>query len=214
MPIKSKTDNSSTKDVKEEINKGNTVKQQPIINNNIKLEENDKAFKKILEEKDKKIKELSDQIQSLNFNFKIELEKRAKIAQEQLDKKVAEISSKYAQEAAENKKYAIKDNAEELIDIISQINNVINASENNDNPAVKNYVVGFKLYMNMFDNLLSNMGIKEIPIKVGDAFDHNKMEAVDAEKSDVKSNHVSKILKKGYTLHEKVIVYAQVIVGK
>ncbi len=213
MPVKSRTNNNENKDVKDAINKGNAVKQPPPINNNVRVD-NNQEYKKLIEEKDKKIKELTEQVNSLNQNFKEELEKRAKLAQEQLDKKVAEISSKYAAEAAENKKYAIKDNAEELIDIISQINNVIASSENVDNPAVKNYVVGFKLYMNMFDNLLLNMGIKEIPIKVGDAFDHNKMEAIDTEKSNVKSNHVSKIVKKGYTLHDRVIVYAQVIVGK
>lgn len=213
MPVKTKSNDNENKDVKETINKGNVVKQQPNINNDVKNQEN-KEYKKIIEEKDKKIKELSEQLEALNSNFKTELEKRARIAQEQLDKKVAEISSKYAAEATENKKYAIKNNAEELIDIINQINNVIASSENNENPAVRNYVVGFKLYMSMFDNLLMNMGIKEIPIKIGDAFDHNKMEAIDTEKSDIKSNHVSKIVKKGYTLHDRVIVYAQVIVSK
>lgn len=200
--------------------------EKPVDDNKTKITDQEKAassnqsnsneekYKKELIEKDKKISELNNQINQLNNNFKIELEKRAKLAQEQVNKKVSEIIDKYSNEAKENKKYAIKEYAEELINIISQINAVISSSENNPDPAIKNYVVGFKLYMNMFDNLLTNMGIKEIPVKIGDQFDHNKMEAIDTEKSSIKSNHVTKIIKKGYILHDRVIVYAQVIVSK
>lgn len=175
---------------------------------------NDKAQSKELESKNKEIAELKAKVEEFNNNFKKEVEARSAKAQEILDQKIKEITEKSAEEIKLAKKFAIKDNAEELINIICQMKSVITSSENNPNEAVRNYVIGFKMYMNMFDNLLANMGIKEIVVKPGDVFDEKIMEAVDTEKGSTKAGHIVRIVKPGYFLHDRVLLHVQVVVGK
>ena len=174
----------------------------------------DAKFQKELELKNKEIAELKAKIEDYNLNFKKEVEQRSAKAQEILNQKIKEVTDKSAEEVKLAKKYAIKDDAEELINIICQMKSVIASSENNPNEAVKNYVVGFKMYMNMFDSLLEKMGIKEINVKVGDKFDEKIMAAVDTESGSVKANCVAKIVKPGYYLHDRVLLHVQVVVGK
>ena len=60
-----------------------------------------------------------------------------------------------------------------------------------------------------------NMGIKKINVKVGDLFDEKIMNAVDTEKtSSVKPNCVSKIVRDGYYLHDRVLIHVDVVVSK
>ncbi|MBO5328050.1 MAG: nucleotide exchange factor GrpE [Clostridia bacterium] len=65
-----------------------------------------------------------------------------------------------------------------------------------------------------FNNILSSMGIEEIPLNIGDAFDENVAEAImnmpcgEGEQP----NQIKQILKKGYRQGDKVIRFAQVIV--
>ncbi len=174
----------------------------------------DASLKKELELKNKEIAELKAKLDDFNLNFKKEVEQRSAKAQEILNQRVKEVTEKSAEEVKLAKKYAIKDDAEELINIICQMKSVIASSENNPNEAVKNYVVGFKMYMNMFDSLLEKMGIKEINVKVGDKFDEKIMAAVDTESGSVKTNCVAKIVKPGYYLHDRVLLHVQVVVGK
>ncbi len=174
---------------------------------------NNAHLAKELEQKNKEIAELRAKLEDFNMNFKKEVEQRSLKAQELLNQKVKEVTEKSAEEVKLAKKYAIKDDAEELINIICQMKSVIASSENNPNDAVRNYVVGFKMYMNMFDQLLEKMGIKEIAVKVGDKFDEKIMAAVDTE-AGAKANHVAKIVKPGYYLHDRVLLHVQVVVGK
>ncbi|MDE7083628.1 MAG: nucleotide exchange factor GrpE [Clostridia bacterium] len=65
-----------------------------------------------------------------------------------------------------------------------------------------------------FNNILSTLGVEEIPLNVGDKFDESVAEAVmnlPAEDGE-EPNTVKMILKKGYKSGEKVIRYAQVSV--
>lgn len=65
-----------------------------------------------------------------------------------------------------------------------------------------------------FNSILSSMGVEEIKVKAGDAFDEDAMEAVmnfPAGKGE-KPNTVKQVIKKGYRSGEKVIRFAQVSV--
>lgn len=73
---------------------------------------------------------------------------------------------------------------------------------------------GIDKVIKSFLTVLSSLGIEEIPVNVGDAFDESVMEAVldfPCEEGE-KENTVKQILKKGYRSGEKVIRYAQVAV--
>ncbi len=65
-----------------------------------------------------------------------------------------------------------------------------------------------------FNNILSSLGVEEIPLNVGDKFDESVAEAimnVPAEDGE-EANVVKLILKKGYRREGKVIRFAQVSV--
>ena len=65
-----------------------------------------------------------------------------------------------------------------------------------------------------FNNILSSLGVKEIPLNVGDKFDESVAEAimnVPAEEGE-EPNVIKLILKKGYRREGKVIRFAQVSV--
>lgn len=65
-----------------------------------------------------------------------------------------------------------------------------------------------------FNNILASLGVEEIELQVGDAFDENKASAVlnyPCEEGE-EPNTIKQILKKGYRSGERVIRFAQVAV--
>jgi molecular chaperone GrpE (heat shock protein) len=86
------------------------------------------------------------------------------------------------------------------------------------------WVEGIMHIQKQLETVLKDNGVEEIPVKVGDEFDHNVMEAVASEgsespvKSDkvgspeAKFNRVNKVLQKGYKMNDKIIRAAKVIV--
>ena len=111
------------------------------------------------------------------------------------------------------KKYALKDKIVDLIDIINNFELAVNNSPNN--PEIQNYLKGFSMFSNMFKNYLADSGVKEIQINVNDEFDPNTMDPFETvEVKGVKPNLVTKIIKKGYKLHDRVVKHAIVQVSK
>lgn len=73
---------------------------------------------------------------------------------------------------------------------------------------------GIDKVIKSFLTVLSSLGIEEIPVNAGDAFDESVMEAVldfPCEEGQ-EPNKVKQILKKGYRTKDKVIRYVQVAV--
>ena len=74
---------------------------------------------------------------------------------------------------------------------------------------------GIDKVIKSFKNILSSLGVEEIPLSVGDEFDESVAEAVmnlPCEEGE-KPNTVKQILKKGYRTKDKVIRFAQVMVS-
>lgn len=74
---------------------------------------------------------------------------------------------------------------------------------------------GIDKIIKSFNTILSSLGVEEIVINVGDAFDESCAEAimnVPAGEGET-PNTVQRVLKKGYKQGEKVIRFAQVIVS-
>ncbi len=73
---------------------------------------------------------------------------------------------------------------------------------------------GLKLISEKIKNILTQKGLKEIECR-GLAFDTDSMEAItEIPAGDDMQGKVVEVLEKGYTLNEKIIRYAKVIVGK
>lgn len=170
-------------------------------------------LKLLLEQKDEKIKKLEQDLLNFNNNYKSELIKKSQEANLIIEKKVKEYELKAEQEIKQAKKYALKNSSIELINIINNFELAVNNSPKNE--LVANYVKGFLMFVNMFKNFLEQNDIKEINVNLNDDFDPKIMEAIDTQKvENTSSNKVIKIIKKGYKLHELVIVPCLVIVSK
>lgn len=75
-------------------------------------------------------------------------------------------------------------------------------------------VAGLKLISEKFRNTLMQKGLKEIECK-GMDFNTDSMEAItEIEAGEKMKGKVVDVVEKGYTLNEKIIRYAKVIVGK
>ncbi|MGL5591596.1 MAG: nucleotide exchange factor GrpE [Mycoplasmoidaceae bacterium] len=183
------------------------------VNNNDELKKEIENLKKDLSEKSSKIKELENTINLINSKYKNDLVIKSKEAQEKINEKINEYKSKIDFEVSEIRKYAIKNNAIELINIINQFSSVVNSKIENEQ--VRNYVNGFKMFIGMFENLLGSMNINKLAVKENDKFDENTMEAVDIyiDKSK-EENTIHKVIKDGYKLHDQMLIYSQVIVYK
>ena len=79
---------------------------------------------------------------------------------------------------------------------------------------LKNFVSGIELTAQQLRSVLNKHHIQELPA-LGQAFDPYLHEALGSEPSDtVTPGHVSRVFKKAYKYHDKVLRPAQVIVAK
>jgi len=76
-----------------------------------------------------------------------------------------------------------------------------------------NWLVGVQYVIKQFQEVLAGHGVTEIKT-VGEKFDHNLMEAIDSEMTEVaeQDNMVAREVKSGYLLNGKVLVPARVVV--
>lgn len=75
---------------------------------------------------------------------------------------------------------------------------------------------GFKLIAQKMQHVLGTQGLKAMPDAKGEPFDTDKHEAITkapAPTADLKGK-VLDVIESGYTLHDKVIRYAKVVVGE
>ena len=210
-----KNNNKNNENKKPEINELEKLK----ANNNELSREVEESVKQILElktqieVKQNKIHELNNKYDQLNKDFVNIINQKASEAQKQVDNEIKNFQAKYEKEIAEIKKYAVADSIPELLNIFSKFDFAV--SQDVDNPKVKNFLVGLKMFSAMFKTWLKSIGVEEIEVKVGDQFDPNIMDAIDVEqKPTQKDDHVEKIVSKGYKLHDRIIQHVGVIVAK
>ena len=210
-----KNNNKNNENKKPEINELEKLKTK----NNELSREVEESVKQILElktqieAKQNKIHELNNKYDQLNKDFVNIINQKASEAQKQVDNEIKNFQAKYEKEIAEIKKYAVADSIPELLNIFSKFDFAV--SQDVDNPKVKNFLVGLKMFSVMFKTWLKSIGVEEIEVKVGDQFDPNIMDAIDVEqKPTQKDDHVEKIVSKGYKLHDRIIQHVGVIVAK
>lgn len=114
-------------------------------------------------------------------------------------------------ERLENLKYRSEGFIEELLPILDSFH-VALSNEPND-PVLKNYLVGFQYVYRNLITVLENEGVSEINPKVGDVFDANTMNAVEAVEDDGEENKVVAVFARGYKLHDRMVRHAMVKVS-
>lgn len=147
--------------------------------------------------------------------------------EEKLQKEVAELRDKYVRLYSEFENYrrrtskerldliktASQDLMMEIIPVIDDFERAFKASENEVNPIkVRD---GNHLVFHKFVKILENKGLKPMDDLIGKTFDPDTQEAITqipSPKEDMKGKVID-VVERGYTLGDKVIRYAKVVIG-
>lgn len=117
-----------------------------------------------------------------------------------------------SKERIEMMKVAGQDVIQDLLpalDDIDRAEQVMKEAKNED--AI---IEGLNLISEKIKNILKSKGLRNI-VQIGDDFDTETMEAItEIAAGEKMSGKVVDILEKGYTLNDKIIRYAKVVVGK
>ncbi len=160
-----------------------------------------------------KLASYESQIKVLNEEYVKKVSEKAKQAADLIDQKTNEIKQKLSSEYNTKSKYALEKTAEEIIHIVNQFELAL--SHEPSDPKILNYQKGFKMFLTMLKTLLSNMNVNEISVNANDEFDPTFMECFETQHSEtIANNKVIRVIKKGYKLHERVIVPTLVVVCK
>ena len=142
------------------------------------------------------------------------LEEQVEQANNKLLRAQAEVETvrKRAQrEIEQERRYAALPLVRELLSVMDNLQLAINAASHDNDSA--GMLEGVKLVAQQLSTALESYGCKQIPA-LGQAFDPNHHEAVGQEPSDeVPASHVSRELRTGFQLHDRVVRPSQVFVS-
>lgn len=157
-----------------------------------------------LREEDRRIRELEEKVSKL--------EQIAKIANQRyvdLQKELELFKDRYRRDLEEQRKYGYEKLALDLLEVVDNFERAF-ASATQDPFAL---LKGFELIYRELKRMLEKYGIRELQIE-GKEFDPYLAEAVEKEYNpDVPPNTVTRVIRKGYTLHERVLRPAKVVVS-
>ncbi|MDQ0513571.1 molecular chaperone GrpE [Mycoplasmoides fastidiosum] len=175
-----------------------------------RIDETEKRHKKELEAHEIEVRR---KLQGeTNDAFLAKVQEKAEQAEKVLNQKIIAYQQKFEAELNHAKKYALEKQAIELVTIIGQFESVL--SMNPTDPVLKNYVSGFMMFLNMFNQLLENLNIRKIPVQLGDEYNSEIMEAFETVPAQPgQENKVVVIVAPGYQLHERIIKPTLVKVG-
>lgn len=117
---------------------------------------------------------------------------------------------------ANARKYAIEGFASELLAVRDslEIARSLEISEN-DAGAVAKMKEGVELTLKQLDNALSKFAVEVVDPQKGDKLDPERHQAMTTQESDnVPPNHIVSVLQKGYTIHDRLLRPAMVVVAK
>ncbi len=171
----------------------NKEKEEKKMDNKEEKNEATASLEKKLEEKEKELAECKDKMLRLaaeleNFKKRVEREK------------------------LEHMKYALEEFAKELLPFLDNLERAIALAK--DTKDMEKMIEGIELTLSGYFKTLERFGLKTF-VAEGKRFDPNYHEALSVEENpDVEENTVLKELLRGYTLHDRVIRPALVVVSK
>jgi molecular chaperone GrpE len=166
-----------------------------------------------LHEATSKISRLEQQIASANIEYANKIKEKSEQANKIVQEKINEIEIKHSNFVENHKKYGLEKDATKLVDIIDQFKKAI--SFETDDQKVKQFLIGFKMFSSMFENLLEDLHITIKQVKIGDEFEPAYMDAYDTtDDKKLGDNKVSHVISQAYLLHDRVIKHAVVKVNK
>ncbi|MDE5617703.1 MAG: nucleotide exchange factor GrpE [Ureaplasma sp.] len=186
-----------------------------------KLENENKELKKTIETLQTNIaslkienSNLSKQISDMNADYVEKIKQKAIEAQKIIDESKIQLNERLNDEVKLKTTLYIEKKFDAILNCINQLNTIVNTSTNLD-PQIQNFLIGFKMIANLFNNALSEMDIIKIEVNIGDKFDENTMQAFElVDDNKVDSGCVSEIIGNGYIFNNKVIKHAIVKLQK
>ncbi|MDR0675104.1 MAG: nucleotide exchange factor GrpE [Mycoplasmataceae bacterium] len=162
------------------------------------------ALNEIIIAKDAHIAKLQNEINQINQDYVTKITEKTNEANTTLKAKIEELTNKANQELSMHKKYALEKQAINLIDIINQFAMALDYKPTD--PNIVKYQSGFQMFLTMFKNLLTELGINEIVVNIGDEFNPEIMECIEfVHSNELTDNKVAKIITKGYKLYDRLI---------
>lgn len=147
----------------------------------------------------------------------IELEAKLNIANENVLRAMAEaenVRKRTEKDRADYIKRANKDLVVSLINFMDDFDRAIEVGENDTTINSTEFYKGITLIRKRFIDFLNSNGVEEIEA-LGSDFDPNTHEALQViESDDVKTEKVSQVYMKGYTLNSEVVRSPKVVVSK
>lgn len=185
----------------------------------IKSEQNDKQKIKELEEIKEnllsKIEKLELEKQLAEQVFKAKAEEMAKNAATKVEILKEEIKNKAKEDVDYKTKFATQKLVDDLLSPLNNLYVAVEAGAKANDPNVAAYVKGFKMLTSQIFNTLEMNGVSIIEPKEGDEFNpeiHHAQEVVEDQR--FKKDQITKLISRGYKLHDRVLKPAIVIVVK
>lgn len=111
-------------------------------------------------------------------------------------------------------KYGQERFANELLSVVDNLERALEAARDHEDERVKAIYDGVDLTLKSFQDMFSKFNIKAID-PLGEPFDPQRHQAMSTqENGDVEPNTVIAVMQKGYSLHDRVIRPAMVVVSK
>jgi molecular chaperone GrpE len=182
--------------------------------------------KKTVEETEEKKKDIKDIEEEIVVNQEDEILAIKKQSEEYLDdlKRLQADFENYKKRQTESQKDLIKYASQNVIlQIIPVVDNFHMSTDHIPADQKDNsWVTGIMYIQKQLETILTENGVEEIMVKVGDTFDPVYHEAIESHKCDCEDenceeekkykNKIVKVVMKGYKLGEKIIRPARVIV--
>lgn len=187
----------------EEVKEEKTSKKEEKAHKKEEKKEKKDKFEKKLEAKEEELSKAKEEIEKYKNLY---LETLASLANQR------KLYEKDYQNAL---RYASQNLTEKLLPSFEMFSMVIESVDNLP-PEVAPYVQGFSMIYRQMVQALESEGVSEIVVKVGDAYDykiHSAMETQEVE-DEVLVDKVTKVIRKGYKIHDRLIKPTTVIVGK
>lgn len=127
---------------------------------------------------------------------------------------VENVRRRSALELEKAHKYSIENFAKELIQIVDSLDKGLEIVDNGEASQIEAILQGMQLTHKLLLDTLDKFAIKEIN-PIGQEFDPAKHEALSMQESDeVAPNNVLMVVQKGFSIYERILRPARVIVAK
>ncbi len=122
------------------------------------------------------------------------------------------LRKRNATELEKTRKYAIDNFAKSLLDVMESLDKACEVDEGSSDVATMRE--GIELTRKQLLSVFERASIKKISVQAGDAFNANEHEAMTMiPTADFPTNHVVEVFRTGYTIHDRLLRAAMVIVS-